>query len=1087
MISSAGNVAGRFNGIRAVSLSGAVAVESQGNITTTDLDGIYADSTTSTTAVTSNGDIFAGDNGIRALGETAVSVDSIGDITATDLDGIFADSVTSTTTVTSNGNILAGGDGIDARGALDMIVTSVGDIEAGTRGIFASSSGGPLVLVSEGDITAQSGGIIAEAAGPVNVTSTGDVASTGQYGISVNSSNASATVVSNGAVSGFFNGIVALGNVNASITSTGDVTATSNTGDGVLAIAATGQATITSNGNVVGGDFGIRGESDTGTTILSTGDVTGTASAGIRGFANNGFVSITSQGTIAGQTFGIFADGDTAVTVSSTGNIIADDEDGIFAFSYSSTTTVTSEGNVTGGEDGIRGIGDTGTTIVSTGNVTGTNGFGIFSSSDNGSVSITSQGDVSGGEDGVNASSETGATIVSTGDVTGTNFNGIYGFADNGFVSITSEGDVAGGQVGIEGSGDTGATIVSTGDVTGISVIGIVGSSANGDVNITSHGNVSGAFGGISAGGNTGTVITTSGGVVSGGFYGVRSTAANGSVTINNLPGGTIRTDEIGGAFVFAIDAVASGGTTVNNTGIVTGDINFFGGGAGASLFDNQDGGLFNSGPNVNLGDGNLLRNAGTLSPGGEDAIQTTELTGNITQTGSGVFQVDVDQAAATADRFNATGTAELDGNVRVRLQNGAPGEQSVTILSAAGGTTDNGIEALASPILQASLSFPNPTDVVLSIEVDFTPVDVDLNINQTNLAENLNESFNAGGGGLEPVLDGLLNGVVSIPDYVAALDEMLPEIYLNTETAALFAAEEFKDNLLSCPKAGAGFTAVSQGQCMWVRYDGRWLDRDSTFQYIGFDEDAHGISGGAQVAVAPNWFLGAAATYEAGDLDNAANASADSDRYMLGGVVKYQSGPVLMSLAGAIGANEVNVARRIGFGGFNATTRSSYDVDHAGATFHAAYLMERSSWYAKPFIDVNVTHIDRESTRETGGGAANLNVSGSSKTYFSVIPALELGATIERSGGRAIRPYVRAGVTFYGDTDQSLTARFANAPASVGSFQTLSEFDDIFADIEAGVTLFDGAQHTVSAGYEGRFSDDTDIHGVFIKGTRKF
>ena len=421
------------------------------------------------------------------------------------------------------------------------------------------------------------------------------------------------------------------------------------------------------------------------------------------------------------------------------------------------------------------------------------------------------------------------------------------------------------------------------------------------------------------------------------------------------------------------------------------------------------------------------------------------------------------------------------------QVVNPALGPQSNTILSAAGGTTNNGLGLLASPALQASLSFPNATDVVLNTDIDFTPAGLALNQNQTNVASNLNAILGSGGGTVGPVLLALLNGPQGVPAYLNALDQTLPGGYLNTETAALFAAEEFNNNLLSCPKAGSGFTAVSQGQCMWLRYGGRWLDRDSTRQNTGYDEDTHGISGGGQVAVAPNWYVGIAAAYEDSDLDTDTNASADTDRYMLGGVIKYQSGPLLMALAGSIGTGEVDMARQIAIGGFAATARSSYDVDHVGATFHAAYLMDRSSWYAKPFVDVNVTHIDRDSVTETGGGASTLSLSGSDETWFSVSPALELGTTIDRGDGRAIRPYVRAGVTIYGDTDQSVTARFVGAPAAAGGFTTTSEFDDVFADIEAGVTLFHGQTGTVSAGYEGRFSDDTEVHGFFVKGTRTF
>ncbi len=148
---------------------------------------------------------------------------------------------------------------------------------------------------------------------------------------------------------------------------------------------------------------------------------------------------------------------------------------------------------------------------------------------------------------------------------------------------------------------------------------------------------------------------------------------------------------------------------------------------------------------------------------------------------------------------------------------------------------------------------------------------------------------------------------------------------------------------------------------------------------------------------------------------------------------------------------------------------------------------MDYGPWYAKPFVDVNVTHVERDAVTETGAGAANLTLSGSDETYVSVTPALELGTTLNTDDGGTIRPYVRAGVTFYDDTDQSLTARFASAPASVGGFTTTSEFDDTFADLEAGATLFSNGQQTLAAGYEGRFSDDTESHGVFVKGTWAF
>ena len=65
----------------------------------------------------------------------------------------------------------------------------------------------------------------------------------------------------------------------------------------------------------------------------------------------------------------------------------------------------------------------------------------------------------------------------------------------------------------------------------------------------------------------------------------------------------------------------------------------------------------------VDLGAGNTLTNAGSLSPGGQGTVLTTALTGNFFQGSSGKFLVDI--KGGNADRVNATGSAAVDGKLR--------------------------------------------------------------------------------------------------------------------------------------------------------------------------------------------------------------------------------------------------------------------------------------------------------------------------------------------------------------------------------------------------------------------------------------
>jgi hypothetical protein len=288
---------------------------------------------------------------------------------------------------------------------------------------------------------------------------------------------------------------------------------------------------------------------------------------------------------------------------------------------------------------------------------------------------------------------------------------------------ITTEGAYA---YGISASSNQGDVMVTHagGDITteGDYADGISASSNQGDVMVTHAGGNIATEGadadGISARSTGGDIaITLNGGTISAAddgveFFGGASNTLTTKGTLS-IAGGT--TDILGG----------TGDETVNNYGTLTtpGDIDL---GDGANGFYNFAGAVFNSGTSVNLGAGNMFTNRGDLSPGGIGAFQTTMLTGNLVQTGTGAFTVDIGGAPTDRDFVDIVdgGTAELDGTVVVNMI-AVPGAltQEYLILSAAGGTTDDGLSLAGktSPALQAMLLYPNASDLVLGITVDFS------------------------------------------------------------------------------------------------------------------------------------------------------------------------------------------------------------------------------------------------------------------------------------------------------------------------------------------------------------------------------
>jgi hypothetical protein len=700
---------------------------------------------------------------------------------------------------------------------------------SGTAGIKFTSAGAVTITSDTGafGITTAGNagfGIFARSlgSGPVTVTSTGNITTAGVSGV----------------------GIVAYGNGGGAVTvtSTGNITTTGiGSGLGILAFDLAGGTTVTSTGNITtagSNSTAISARASGAVTATSTGNIAtaGSNSYGIFAQSGTGSVTVTSTGNIttAGAgAFGIDAGsfGAGAIAVTSTGNIATAGvgASGIYLNGGpgSGAVTLTSTGNITTAGNAAFGInaysqGAGAIAVISTGNIAtkGIRSDGIrVDTSGAGAVMVTSTGNITTAGNtayGINAKGRGAVTVNSTGNIAtaGSSAHGIS--ADGigaGAVTVTSTGNIATAGTGAQGifavgNGTGAVTVTSIGNiaVAGSSAFGIVVEKFGaGAVTVTSSGNITASGSSNSngiAGGSTGGPINiiVNSGTVSGGsglsagvvFSGGTNNTLTNRGTLTALSGIAILGEAFNGA--------PGGNNTVNNFGNVTGSVildsttvvgnMILGGGGGANAFNNMAGGVFNSGATVSLGPGNTLTNAGALLPGGAGVIQTTALSGNLVQTTTGIFLTDINIAGATSDRINVSGTAKLAGAVQLQVSNltFAPWQQ--TILSAAGGTTTNGLALLASPALQAQLVYPNATDVVVkSTGLNF--VVPGLNNNQTSLANALNGAAQTAGFG-GPVFNLLLNGVTSVAGYNAVLNQLTGEAATGTQQTTIDAMNLF-------------------------------------------------------------------------------------------------------------------------------------------------------------------------------------------------------------------------------------------------------------------------------------------------------
>ena len=444
---------------------------------------------------------------------------------------------------------------------------------------------------------------------------------------------------------------------------------------------------------------------------------------------------------------------------------------------------------------------------------------------------------------------------------------------------------------------------------------------ANGDVRASNVGiySVTGSGGPINI--TAGPGATIAGGSAGVQFIGSGTNSLKNYGTIENLNG-------IAGAAILA----SSSNETVDNYGNVTGDVILSG---VTDAFNNRVGGLFNSGATVDLGAGNALADAGTLSPGGNATVLTTNLTGDFARTGAGKFAVNL--LGASSDFLQVTGGADLGGHVqplhveRAWLHHAMDdphrndGRASVV---------NDGIVVDNTAAVKFGLLFtPTEMDLVL-LSVNFAAQG--LNRNETSIAENLNAIYGAGGGSLVPLLDALA-GLPTLGGLANALDQLSPEVYLDTEIATLFSQLAFTNALMSCPTREGANAFIKEGQCVWARVSGRDLNQDSTFQTLGFDETSFEVSGGAQFALDSAWRLGFALGYEHSNLETDTNAKSDGDRFDGGMVVKYNQGPLLLAAAVSGGFGTYDVDRPINFPGFSALAKGGNDIGAIDARLRAA------------------------------------------------------------------------------------------------------------------------------------------------------
>jgi hypothetical protein len=528
------------------------------------------------------------------------------------------------------------------------------------------------------------------------------------------------------------------------------------------------------------------------------------------------------------------------------------------------------------------------------------------------------------------------------------------------------------------------------------------------------------------------------------------------------------------------------GNETFDNYGVLIGRVQL---GGGVNLFRNHAGATIVPGSAIDMGSPTaVLNNDATISPGNAGVVQTTALNGSYAQSASGAYLADLDLGTLTADRLNASGSASLNGAVTLNLDNVPqlrPGTTSVTILSAAGGTTNAGVHLTnaSTAVAHYSLSFPNATDMVVTLDVNYAPIGATMNANDAAIGAYFNAIQTAGSSPtLAPTIQTLL-GLTSTQNLHDFYQSLSPEPFLAGAQQVQIEGSVLTDSMLSChPATGGNFRFTDEGECSWMRATPRMTTISATADQMGSKSRAIDLALGHQFRVDENVRIGFAGAYSTGTTQVGSIADSHGDTYGGGMVLKVVKDPLEVALA-ITGGQSVNHTNRFLTA---ATTATSRQVDSYinGRARVSQQFFGADDYYFRPFIELNFNQLYTGAFHESGAGPLNLVVPGARQFSGTAGIGFELGGEIDLAGLALVRPFL--GYEFKDamiGRNQTILAGFEGAPTNVAPFAITNSPDLYLHQVTAGLDLLNNENWNLRFLYTGSFGQTTrqDLYSLKV------
>ena len=495
-------------------------------------------------------------------------------------------------------------------------------------------------------------------------------------------------------------------------------------------------------------------------------------------------------------------------------------------------------------------------------------------------------------------------------------------------------------------------------------------------------------------------------------------------------------------------------------------------------------GGILNAG---SLIEANVL-NSGLLTINGGGAFNRTDITGNLTQTGSGRLQINVDFSSLSADVLSVGGTASLAGRLDMQSASTLPG-RVVTVLSADGGIVQNGVTVEPSALFRYGITQISNDLTVEAVSANFDPANVSLSQAEKAVANGLQAIWGAGGsdafGRLFAHLDRLADRYTG--EYTAALDQLSPGASMAIGARQPTQTQDFTTAMLSCPEFSGPSALVTDDSCAWMTMTGRVTAQRAVDGLPSVNTNDFTYQFGAEAKLAPEVFASASLAFQSSILNAGNGANGNGQSGYGGAALKWQPGAWYVAFAVTGSYGKYDLSRPVTLLDAAGIATASPAVVSVDGRTRAAYNVLLGSWYLRPYVDLDVIYTRAPGYTESGFTNVNLNVATASQTTFIGTPSIEIGRRIELGDGMTLRPFATAGVSVFSDSNWTVSTGFSGAPQAVGRFSTTMPQGTVIGRSGVGVQLLGVRSVDLQLQYDGEYGGNRIGSAGFLTAAWRF